>query len=62
MADLLVLLIGLVAGAVLLTVLVALLVVPPLRRFGRARARFAADWSARVSILRALGLERRLRR
>jgi hypothetical protein len=61
MADFLLLLIGLVGGTVLLTVLVAVLVVPPLRRLGRARAGLSAEWTQRVSLIRALGLERRMR-
>lgn len=61
MADFLLLLVGLVGGSVLLTVLVAALVVPPLRRFGRARAGLARALSQRVSVIRALALERRMR-
>jgi hypothetical protein len=61
MADFLLLLIGVVGGSVLLTVLVAVLVVPPLRRFARARAGLSVDLAQRVSVIRALGLERRLR-
>jgi hypothetical protein len=61
MAEFLLVLIGLVGGLVLLTVLVAVLVVPPLRRLGRARAGLADDLSPRVSVIRALELERRMR-
>jgi len=61
MGDFLLLLIGLVGGSVLLTVLVAVLLVPPLRRLGRARSGLSADLSQRVSVLRALELERRMR-
>ena len=62
MADFLVPLIGLVGGLVLLTLLVAVLLVPPLRRLGRARTGLAVDLSPRVAMIRALGLERRMRR
>lgn len=54
-------LIGLVGGLVLLTVLVAVLIVPPLRRLGRARAALAAELGAGRSALAAVRAARRPR-
>lgn len=48
-------LIGLVGGLVLLTVLVSVLLIPPLRRLARARAALASQWSTQGAVLRTLG-------
>ncbi|MDN5860549.1 MAG: hypothetical protein L0H84_18250 [Pseudonocardia sp.] len=56
--DYLLPLMGLVGGSVLLTVLVAALLLPPLRRLGRARAVLASGLAAQTAALRALRAER----